>query len=108
MKHILVVDDHSGIRLLLEEVLKLEGYKVTTTHSGKEALILLENIHVDLLIVDQHLQDKKGIQFIQEVAHRFTNVSVILISGLTTNLYAYKDEYSFIKAVIEKPFHIDV
>jgi len=108
MKHILIVDDHPGIRLLLEEIFKLEGYNVTTASSGKETLKLLESHHFEFLIIDQHLPDIKGIQIINTMATKPNIIPVILISGLTTNLHTFKEQHAFIKAVIEKPFNVKV
>ena|SRR5690625_4755629 len=107
-KQILVVDDHPGIRLLLEEVFKLEGYHVTTASTGKEALEILRSYHFDFLIIDQHLPDMKGTQIVRSLANNLKNIPAILISGLTTNLQAFKEQHSFIKAVIEKPFNVEV
>src|SRR5690625_5338492 len=106
MKHILIVDDHPGIRLLLEEIFKLEGYNVTTASSGKETLKLLESNHFDFLIIDQHLPDIKGIQIINTMATKQNIIPVILISGLKTNLHTFKKKHNFIKEVIKKHFNL--
>ena len=107
-KHVLVVDDHPGIRLLLEEILKLEGYRVTIASTGKETLNILESTPVHLLIIDQHLPDMKGTQVVESLVNQMHEISVILISGLTTNLHGFKEQHTTVKAVIEKPFQIDV
>lgn len=108
LRHLLIVDDHPGIRLLLEEVFTLEGYHVTTASSGREALKKIGSNHFDFLIIDQHLPDMTGTQIVASLADNFKHVPVILISGLTANLMDMKKQYTSIKAVIEKPFNVEV
>ena len=46
MKHILIVDDQLGIRLLLKEVFAQEGYEVSLAANGYEALEILKKSQV--------------------------------------------------------------
>ena len=49
---ILVADDEKEIRDLLEIYLLNEGYKVVKAKDGQEALDIIENEDVDLLVLD--------------------------------------------------------
>ena len=51
-RRILVVDDEAPIRELLNAVLSVEGYGVTTAEDGKQAIGLLERDRFDLIISD--------------------------------------------------------
>lgn len=48
MKKILIVDDQYGIRLLLSEVFKKEGYKTFIAAEGEEALDIVGKIQLTL------------------------------------------------------------
>ena len=52
MFHILVVDDDKNTRRLLRAVLEAEHYTVSTACDGEEALKVMEQEHVDLVVLD--------------------------------------------------------
>jgi len=49
---ILVVDDELDIRMVLEEILKGQGFEVSTAQNGEEALQKLEKEVYDLMVLD--------------------------------------------------------
>ncbi|MFD1852200.1 response regulator [Oceanobacillus bengalensis] len=107
-KGILVVDDQLGIRLLLTDILENEGYQVHTATNGKEAL---DQIHIksyDLIILDYKLPIIDGAKVLQQLEVEKTQVPAIIMSGLAENIIGVKEEYTFVKAVIGKPFDVKV
>ena len=54
-RKIMVVDDRWGIRRLLSEVLQGVGYQVITAPSGREALELVKEQAVDLILLDMKM-----------------------------------------------------
>ena len=64
-KKILVVDDELSMRELLEVVLGREGYNVTLTRSGDEALRLLEAGGFDLVITDIRMEGVSGLEVLK-------------------------------------------
>ena len=65
VKHILIVDDQLGIRLLLEEVFSQEGYKVSLASNGFEALELLKRNNIDGVLLDMKIPGMDGIQILR-------------------------------------------
>jgi diguanylate cyclase (GGDEF)-like protein/PAS domain S-box-containing protein len=59
---ILVVDDTSTNRALLEEILNHEGYKVATATSGAEALSMAPEIKPDLILLDVMMPGMDGFE----------------------------------------------
>jgi len=49
---ILIVDDNKEIVHSLGELLKFEGYRIETAYDGMEALEVLEQRRVDLILLD--------------------------------------------------------
>ena len=60
MKNILIVDDDIHIGNSLEELLTKEGYFVLRAYSGTEALLVLSNKKVDLVLLDLMLPGLSG------------------------------------------------
>jgi DNA-binding response OmpR family regulator len=60
MNTILIVDDEQGFLQILQVVLQRAGYKVVTALSAFDALRVLENQPVDLLILDDMMPNMSG------------------------------------------------
>jgi DNA-binding response OmpR family regulator len=67
---ILIVDDDEDVLIELERTLESEGYRTVTAWSGREALVLAENGHFDLLLVDEHLSDVEAATLCKELFRR--------------------------------------
>ncbi|HIJ91036.1 MAG: ATP-binding protein [Desulfobulbaceae bacterium] len=58
--HILVVDDDFVNRVLAEEMLKSEGWRISVAENGEQALILLGQEHIDLVLMDMQMPIMDG------------------------------------------------
>lgn len=74
---ILIVDDDKEIADLLELYLKNEGYDVCKGYDGQEALSILNQQPIDLLILDIMMPELNGLEVTKQV--RSTNSIPILI-----------------------------
>lgn len=59
---ILVVEDETGLRETLAEICAIEGHEVITTGNGEEALRILRDEPVDVLILDLHIPGIDGLE----------------------------------------------
>ena len=83
MSHkILIVDDESANVRALERVFRNE-YSVLTAESGAEALALLEQHDVALLISDQRMPGMTGIDLLQNTVQLRPHMVRILLTGYT-------------------------
>ena len=80
MYNILVVDDDKEIVGAIEIYLKKEGYNILKAYNGEEALDIVNNNEIHLIILDIMMPKKDGIETLEEI--RKTNgVPVILLSA---------------------------
>lgn len=77
MRNILVIDDDIHIGNMLEETLTREGYGVLRAYSGTEALLLLEKVKPDLVLLDLMLPGLQG----EKVLSRIKGIPVIVASA---------------------------
>ena len=84
MARILLVEDDSNVRLLLEHVLRGDDYDVDTAVSVNEALILLREYAYDLVLADGKLPDGTGMQ-VGDVAIA-AGSKVLIITGFAFQL----------------------
>jgi two-component system nitrogen regulation response regulator NtrX len=81
LSNVLVVDDELGIRQVLEDVLGDEGYQVTTVEDGFQALDVLGNQSVDLVVLDVWLPNMGGIDVLKRIKKEWSDIEVVVISG---------------------------
>lgn len=78
---VLVVDDEDHVRDALARVLTEAGYAVVVAERGEEALELLREHRVQLLISDYNLPGLSGIELFKEVRRRHPQVLRIMLTG---------------------------
>ncbi len=76
---ILIIDDESQIRKLLEIVLESHDYKAILASTGKEGIIMAASHPPDLILLDIGLPDKSGLDVLKELKAWYTR-SVIMLS----------------------------
>ncbi|HEX9985287.1 MAG TPA: sigma-54 dependent transcriptional regulator [Thermoanaerobaculia bacterium] len=81
---ILIVDDEEVLRDVLYAVLHREGFEVVLASSGEEALHLLENEEVDLVILDVMLPGISGIDTLRSIRISNPNLPVIIITAFSS------------------------
>lgn len=78
---ILICDDDAGMRRLLSDVLKTDGYRVLEAEDGARALELARAEGPDLILAEIHLPDIDGLEMLAEVKKSAPLTPVVLLSG---------------------------
>jgi DNA-binding NtrC family response regulator len=82
MQQILVVDDEIGIRELLSEILRDEGYQVRLAENASQARTLRTQARPDLVLLDIWMPDTDGITLLKEWASSgLLTMPVVMMSG---------------------------
>ena len=109
MNHILVVDDEADIRESLEGIFREEGYAVTSTPSGQEAVVLLRDAPYDVLLLDIFLPDRDGLDVLHDISELAAEnrPEVIVVSGHATIETAVKATKLGAFDFLEKPLSLE-
>ena len=97
--NILVVDDDEMITEAIEIYLKNEGYNVFKAYDGIEALKILEDEIIHLIIMDIMMPIKTGIEALKEIRSSGDRTHVIMLTAMAeiddrvTGLDAGADDY---------------
>ena len=103
---ILIVDDNSDIRFILDELIKESGYKTRLAANFDQALAEIDKKLPDVAIIDVKLDkgDNDGIQLLDHIKKKNTDIPVIMISGHANIEMAVNSLKSGAFEFIQKPF----
>ncbi|MCL4539658.1 MAG: PAS domain S-box protein [Bacteroidetes bacterium] len=105
---ILVVEDESGLREFLTEVLSNKGYKVLAAGDGQKAVSLfLENHDIKLVLSDIGLPNVSGVDLLAAVRKSNPDVKVILASGFVEDEERERAAHHGVNAFLQKPYKLD-
>jgi len=93
MKKILVVDDELNMLLVLEAMLKKEKYEVATASDGLEALEILKDGDVAVVVTDLKMPKLDGLGLLSKIENDYPSIPVIVITAhgtITTAVEALK------------------
>lgn len=102
---ILVVDDETSLRVLAKEILTNYGYTVYCADSGEQALEILKNKSIDLLLTDIIMPNMDGYQLAAEVRKLYPEVKIQMVSGFSDDRKIKSADDSLHQQRISKPFN---
>jgi signal transduction histidine kinase len=109
-KHLLVVDDEPVILQILKAVFEEEPYRLTLLSSGRDALRVIAEDDVDLLLTDKNLPDVGGMELLRAAKLKDALTEVVIITGygsLETALTALEfDAFDYVLKPLNNVFDI--
>ncbi len=80
---VLVVDDSSSVRNLVEFILDADGYRVIQAEDGQQAWNLLQRVKPNLVLTDCEMPNMSGMELLKQMREqeRFDNVPVIMLTA---------------------------
>jgi DNA-binding response OmpR family regulator len=78
---ILLVDDEPGLRKMLSDRLRAEGYTVATASDGRAGAAMARSGEFDMIILDLNLPLKDGIEVCRELRADGVNAGVLMLTA---------------------------
>jgi len=106
-KNILIVDDMKSNRLYLSHFFEQKNFVVFTVESGHDALALMENTEVDIILLDVEMPKMDGYETCHAIKHdsRWKNIPVIFITSKHDEISTLKGFEVGAQDFIVKPFN---
>jgi DNA-binding NtrC family response regulator len=103
--HILITDDEPLVRKSLQEILRYEGYNVSTAENGQEALEFMQKYPVDIVMADMKMPKLGGLDLLSRVKKDYPKTEVVLMSAYGRIEYAVEamklGAYDYVSKPIE-------
>ncbi|KYH40679.1 MAG: response regulator receiver domain-containing protein [Candidatus Bathyarchaeota archaeon B26-2] len=81
VKSILIVDDDEAILEVIKEIFEMEGFKVDTASTGREAIEKSEARYYNLALLDIKLPDMEGTELLEKLHKEVPKMMKIMITG---------------------------
>ncbi|KAF0216555.1 MAG: sigma-54 dependent DNA-binding response [Geobacteraceae bacterium] len=107
MEKILIIDDEAFIRENVERILAEDGYSVLGASGGKQALELVNEEDVDLVLLDLNLGREDGIELLKSLKKVDPELLVIIITGFGSVESAVESLKLGAFDFMKKPFKAD-
>jgi CheY-like chemotaxis protein len=102
---ILIVDDHPEIRYYIRQILE-DNYKVIEASHGLEAMEVLGNMKVDLIVTDLMMPWMDGFELIEAINYNedYNKIPLLVVSARISGSDKEKVLYKGINEYLQKPF----
>ena len=103
---ILLVDDESKMRLLLNDILEMEGYTVSEAADGATGLQQFNTVQPDLVLLDIVMPNGDGLWVLKAIRQQNSVVGILMVSGLQQNQMVRQAMASGADGYLPKPFRL--
>lgn len=105
---VLVVDDDSSIRQVMQELLGEEGYAVRLAANGRHALEQIEAQVPSLLVTDYEMPEIDGERLVERVRVRHPLMPILMITSRFVSDVRREAERLGVSAYLYKPLDLEV
>lgn len=104
MFQILIVEDDAHVRSLLQTILTNAGYSCTTAVDGMDALLRMDEEHVDLAIVDVMMPRMDGNEFTRTLRETQCEIPILMLTARLSHEDKRKGFQAGVDDFLTKPF----
>ena len=108
MAHILIAEDEEDVRSFFKDLLMDIGFEVSTAENGEQALLMLEKLAVDLLMVDLVMPKMDGVMLIKKVREINSDIPILVVSGTEEKAKIASALKEGAQLALPKPVRFDV
>jgi len=107
MFSILIVDDNRSMADALVDILMLKDFETFAAASGAEALQVLHDHPIDVLLTDVIMAEMDGVELYRQTRQAYPQLITILMTAYAADELIQQGMAEGIKTVLTKPVDID-
>ena len=104
---VLIIDDEKEIRESLEQLLSVEGYRVSSAPTAEEGLKKADEGVFDLVLLDINLPDRNGLEVLKSLRRDTPDMGVIMITAYDSSQMAFQASKEGAASYVTKPWDND-
>ena len=109
MKQVAIVEDDAQLRKTLARLMRTFGYVVTAqAENGQEALRLVGEHQLDLILTDCQMPELDGISFVRALRARGDMTPVIMLSGQSDPAVVKTALKAGVNHYVPKPLNVNI
>ncbi len=105
--YVLVVDDNLSNVRTLTDILDVKGFEVQSAESGAEALEVLREHPVDILLTDVKMPGMNGLELFRETRKLNPGLITIFMTAYSADELIQQGMAEGVKTVLDKPLEIN-
>lgn len=106
-KSVLIVEDEPAVRDLLAEIVKMQNCNLFTAIDGEQAMQILKNNEINLVLIDVGLPGEDGISLSNRIKSLDSKIQIVLMSAIDIKDIGIEQRLSSDIDFIQKPFDIN-
>ena len=103
---ILIVDDNPPMAIALMDILVFKGFEAYAACSGAQALVILQNHPVDILLTDVKMPEMNGVELCRETRKIYPNITALLMTAYSADELIQQGMVEGVRTVLTKPVDI--
>ena len=105
---ILVVDDDPSMAVSVVDILDVKGFEVHAAYCGAEALQILRDHSVDVMLTDVRMPDMNGVDLYRATRKTHPNMRTFLMTAYSADEIIQEGMKEGIKTVFNKPLDMNL
>ncbi len=101
---VLVVDDDPSMQRAVKMILLRDGYKVLAAPCAEDALVMLKETRIDIIMLDIQMPGMSGLDMLRIVKRRYEPVEVVMMTAFATVAMAVRSVKEGAFDFVTKPF----
>jgi len=110
-KKVLIAEDSSVIQNLTKKILEFQNFEISSAKNGKDVLKLLENGHIDIILMDINMPVMDGMACAKEIRNLSdkskSGIPIVAITGNAKNYTEEDFKQAGINEFLPKPLDFD-
>jgi DNA-binding response OmpR family regulator len=109
MNRLLIVDDEADVREFAANFFRKRKIEAVTAGTGEEALKILDNEKIELVLLDINMAGLSGIDVLRQIRDKNNDVKVIMVTGTKPEEGSSFDQCNQLGALdyIHKPLQLE-
>lgn len=106
---ILIIDDSDLIRFTTSLLLRQLGYESAQADSGKNGVAMASTYQPNAILLDIMMPEMDGWEVLTVLSNNpaTASIPVVIFTALEEQLFPPQAELPCVKAILQKPFHLD-